>query len=826
MEIDLELYRREVRVSYNPPVNLSVIDISPDYPERTLVFLHGFGGNALQWRYQIRTFVNQNRIIALDLRGHGRSDRPAHGYTIDRIVDDLVSALDVLGVAGKFCLFGHSFGGAIATEFAVRYPERLSNLTLIATPGEFHLHPAYRSLLNLPATMLRSLSRYTRNWLSASPDILRAWYHQSLKQWVGSELFQRVHVPTLVIRGHQDRVFERKYFDGISQLITGSDEVNVGYSGHMVMIERRDAVNREIERFLTVAHRTWRYEPEDSPQDILLKSRPWLNHYDNEVPYTVAVPNVPVHSFLHSAARRFPTRTALIYEGSRINYRSLEADANRFANSLRELNLKKGDRVLIILPNLPALVISFYGTLKAGGVVVFTPPDTNEEDLLHLIQQNETRFVVTLNENSGLVTQIRQLGQIDHLILVDRIKDLPLRRQLWEKATKTLRSQAHDRLLASGLAVDYQDLRLASTSTAPEIEISPNDLAIISYTGGTTAAPKGVMLSHRNLVANTLQVRHWIPEAKEGQEVFLCALGLTHSYGFTSALNVPISLAATLVLKDRFETMDILNTIKQQRPTIFPGVPRMYMAINSVPGARNFGISSIKACISGSSPLPVEVQEAFERLTRGRLVEGYGLTEASPVTHANPLQGVSRVGSIGIPLPSTEARIVDLVKGEQEVSIGHIGELAVRGPQIMQGYWRDPQATRNVLNREGWLLTGDVAQMDPNGYFHLIARKADMWYPTKPGEPAFPRDVEEVIYEIPQVRETIVVAIAGQPIAFVISGKDRPTRDAILSYCRRRLPPELVPRLVIFMDDFPRTFVGKVIRRELARKYSEAEAGE
>jgi long-chain acyl-CoA synthetase len=249
-------------------------------------------------------------------------------------------------------------------------------------------------------------------------------------------------------------------------------------------------------------------------------------------------------------------------------------------------------------------------------------------------------------------------------------------------------------------------------------------------------------------------------------------------------------------------------------------VPSMYMAINNFRGARNYGIKSIKACMSGSAPLPVEVQEAFEKLTKGHLVEGYGLTEASPVTHANPLDEKRKIGTIGLPLPSTEAKIVDLAKRSKEVKPGQIGELAVRGPQVMLGYWKNPAATREVLTEDGWLLTGDVAQMDAEGYFRIVSRKADMWYPSNlKKEPAFPRDIEEVIYEIPQVKEVAVTAIAGRPFAFVIGGKESPTPKAIIEYARRRLPDHLVPRFVIFMEDFPRTFIGKVLRRELAKRY-------
>jgi long-chain acyl-CoA synthetase len=385
---------------------------------------------------------------------------------------------------------------------------------------------------------------------------------------------------------------------------------------------------------------------------------------------------------------------------------------------------------------------------------------------------------------------------------------------------------SHWRNRAFGLsnALEWRDFLAGRSNKSPGTEVRPEDLAVIIYTGGTTAQSKGVMLSHRNLVANALQTRHWLAEAVEGRERFLCVVPFFHSYGLTTALNVPVSIGAAMILKPQFEILDVLKTINKHRPTIFPGVPSMYVAINTFRGVRKYGIDSIKACISGSAPLPVEVQESFEKLTRGHLVEGYGLTEASPVTHANPLVENRKVGTIGVPLPSTEAMIVDLGGRNKEVKPGQIGELAVRGPQVMMGYWKNPEATKEVLTEDGWLLTGDVAQMDEDGYFRIIARKADMWYASRvrPAKPAFPRDVEEVIYEIPQVKEVAVVGIAGNPFAFVIAaGSERPTPAAVISYCKRRLPPHLVPRFVIFMEDFPRTFIGKVLRRELARRYEQ-----
>jgi long-chain acyl-CoA synthetase len=817
MDVDLELYRREVHVSIQPLVRLSAIDISPDRPQRTFVFIHGFGGQATQWVYQLRQFSLENRVIALDLRGHGRSDKPNEGYDMPQLQADLEAALRLLDVQDKFVLVGHSFGGALVAEYALQHPQQVEGLVLIATTGSYKLNWFYRLGLHLPNWMLYIASFFTRRWLSAPPRVLKPFYLSNLSKWVGWETFSALKVPTLVIRGHRDIVFEHPLFERVARSIPRAEDADIGVSGHMVMLERREAVNRAIERFLSGdIQRSWRDEGPITPgigREQLLHERPWLAHYEPGIPYTIGVPHVPLPQLLRSAVRRFPRRTALLFEGSRISYRRLNHEVNRFANALIGLGLGTAARVVLLLPNIPQMVIGFYGTLKAGGVAVFIPPLTDPEELIRQIQDTDASVLVALSTSVGLAEKIRAATGLPHIVLADPGDYLSWPRRLL--------SYWRDRGLNLPGAVYFRRWIAGNSFHSPSVEVSPADLAAIVYTGGTTAEAKGVMLSHRNLVANALQTRHWMPEAQEGRERFLCAVPFSHSYGLTTALNVPIAFGAMLILKSQFQVGDILRSIKRSRPTIFPGVPNMYVAINNYRRARRYHVSTIKACISGSAPLPVEVQEAFEKLTRGRLVEGYGLTEASPVTHANPLSGHRKTGSIGVPLPSTEAAIVDLKAGFKEVPVGQIGELAVRGPQIMLGYWNDSKGTRKALTKDGWLRTGDVAQMDADGYFRIIARKADMWYPAKPGKPAFPRDVEEVIYEIPQVKETAVVAIAGQPIAFVIANRERPDADVIVAYCKRRLPPDLVPRLVVFMDEFPRTFIGKVLRRELAKRYEQ-----
>lgn len=814
--MDLELYRREVLVSHSPRVRLSVIDIHPEHPRRTLIFIHGFGGQARQWSYQLQAFGLQDRVIAPDLRGHGLSDKPTGSYRMETLLSDLETVVSALEVDPPFVLVGHSFGGAIVTEYALRHPDQVDRLVLISTPGEYRLHPMYRLLFRLPLPMLRLAEPFTRPWLHAPAHVLKALYASALSTWSGWPRFRSLTLPVLVIRGHRDVVFERPLFEEVARIIPHAEDINVGASRHMVMIERHEAVNRAISRFLEdQPARLWR-EPAFSgapSRGALQRQRPWLAFYDEGVPPTIAIPRVPLHDLLRSAARRFPHRPAVYFGNVRLTYQELDREASRFAHALRSTGLNHGDRVAILLPNLPQFIIALYGTLKAGGVAVLLPPPDSSDEWKRQLVESEAHAMVALTTHADLARILQAHGNIPHLILTSPGEYLLPIQRLIRRPPEWTPSERGVHLWNEWLA-RYPD-------HDPEIPVDPEAVAVILYTGGTTSEARGVMLSHRNLIANALQARHWMPDAREGQERFLCVLPFFHSYGLTMALNVPIALGAAMVVLPQFDVLQALKAIRRFRPTIFPGVPSMYVAINNAPGVHRYGIGSIRACISGSAPLPLEVQEAFERLTHGRLVEGYGLTEASPVTHANPLYGLRKVGSIGIPLPSTEARIVDLRTGQVEMPPGHIGELAVRGPQVMMGYWRDPEATRHVLTEDGWLLTGDIAQMDEDGYFRLIARKADMWYPGKGDQPAFPRDVEEVLYEIPAVKEAAVVAIAGQPIAFIIARKEQLSVEDVSAYCRRRLPPELVPRAVFFVDEFPRTFLGKILRRELARRYEQ-----
>src|SRR5258706_7012224 len=750
MDIDLDLYRHEIRISSNPLVRLSAIDVSPERAQRTIVFIHGFGGKAEQWAYQMQKFAMDNRVIALDLRGHGLSDKPSTGYDMPRIQADIEAALSQLKVKTPFVLAGHSFGGAIVTEYALNHPENVERLTLIATAGQFKLSPLFRFGLNLPAPILSLIGPFTRSWLHAPLYVLQQFYLNNLSQWVGWDSFSKLKVPTLVIRGNRDIVFDRPLFEKVAPSIPGAEDVDISASGHMVMLERREAVDRAIARFLKgESQKSWRdssFIAPKSSREELKNERVWLNQYEDGVPYTVDVPRIPAHLLLRSAVRRFPNRPAIYFEGAELSYRKLNHEANRFSNTLLAQGLGKGSRVVLLMPNIPQMVVAFYGTCKAGAAVVLIPPMTEPEELARQVKDVDASVLVTIVTWSGLAKRIQEEATVPHVILTDPADYLAL--------PKYLASHWRNRDLNLPNALRWHRALGAQSDKSPTVDVLPEDLAVIQFTGGTTAQAKGVMLTHRNLVANAMQTRHWLPTAEEGKERFLCVVPFFHSYGMTAALNVPVSLGAAMILKPQFQILDVLKAIKRYKPTIFPGAPSMYVAINNFRGVRQYGIDSIKACISGSAPLPMEVQEAFEKLTKGKLVEGYGLTEASPVTHGNPLGKTRKAGTIGVPLPSTQAAIVDLKTGSKEMEPGQIGELAIRGPQVMSGYWKDEVATKAVLTSDGWLLTGDVAQMDREGYFRIIARKEDMWYPEKTGkETAFPRDVEEEIYEIPQSKD-------------------------------------------------------------------------
>ncbi len=565
---------------------------------------------------------------------------------------------------------------------------------------------------------------------------------------------------------------------------------------------------------------------------VTYDDRPWTKRYDEGVPTEVPLPTHPVHDFLRKSAARFPGNTAIIFKGRRITYRELDEASDAIAAGLVANGFAKGDRAVIYMANTPQSVMAFYGILKAGGIVIATNPLYSERELEHQLADcgAETVFVMTLFYDQ--LKRVQKSGRTAvKRIIVTNIKEyLPSHLRLLFGLLKE-KKEGHHAVLEPG-DVWFQDFLAAGRQAPPaRVEVGPDDIALLQYTGGTTGIAKGAIALHRNLASNTVMVRSWLSDLRESEEIIVGAIPFFHSYGMVTVLCLaPAVGAAMIAIPNPRDLKDILSSINKYRPTVYPGVPAMYIAINNNPdvAAGKYDLKSIRACISGSAPLLLETKTKFEAISGAKLVEGYGLTEAHVVTHANPIYGENRAG-IGLPLPNVEARIVNAEDGDEIVPVGEAGELIIRSPSVMAGYWQMPTETANCL-RDGWLYTGDIARMDEDGYFYIEDRKKDMIIAG--GFNIYPREVEEVLAEHPAVLE---VAVAGVPDArrgetvkawIVKKPGDPTTEEQIIEWSKERLAKYKYPRLIEFRDELPRTTVGKVLKRELVKEATGQEQAE
>ncbi|MBA2871684.1 long-chain acyl-CoA synthetase [Anoxybacillus calidus] len=548
-------------------------------------------------------------------------------------------------------------------------------------------------------------------------------------------------------------------------------------------------------------------------------NKPWLAHYPSQIPHTIDYPNKTLQQFLQEAASQFPNKIAIHFLGKELTFQEVYKQALKLANYLVKLGLKKGDRVSIMLPNCPQAVISYYGVLFAGGVVVQTNPLYTERELEYQLKDSGAEILITLDLLYPKAVKMKAITNLKHLIITS-IKDyLPFIKKLFYSLVQKKQQQVIVKVKEQEDQHLFSSVMAFSEAKEMEVDIDPvEDIALLQYTGGTTGFPKAAMLTHRNLIANTVMGAYWMYQCEKGNESILGVLPFFHVYGMTAVMNLSIMQGYKMILLPKFDPETTLKTIQKLKPTLFPGAPTIYIALLNHPKLKNYDLSSIKACISGSAPLPVEVQEKFETVTGGKLIEGYGLTEASPVTHANFLWDGERVkGSIGVPWPDTEAKIISLETGE-EAKINEIGELVVRGPQIMKGYWNQPIETEAVL-RDGWLYTGDLGYMDERGYFFIVDRKKDMIIAS--GYNIYPREVEEVLYEHPKVQEAAVIGIPdvyrGETVkAFIVLKQgEECTKEELDHFVRSRLAAYKVPRIYEFRKELPKTAVGKILRRVL-----------
>lgn len=556
-------------------------------------------------------------------------------------------------------------------------------------------------------------------------------------------------------------------------------------------------------------------------------AKPWLRFYPAGVPEEVDVPPVPLTALLDDAAARYPRRRALAFFGRTLTYQQLRTTIDHAAAGLRRLGVNKGDRVAIILPNCPQQVITFYAALRLGAVVVQHNPLYTPPELHHQLVDCGAKVAVVFDRAYEALAEALPGTRLEHVVVTSLVDYLPRRKRLALrlplKRAREMRQELVADLPDEADVLPFGELLRADTERLRPAVVDPvRDLALLQYTGGTTGSPKGAMLSHRNLVANAYQTKAWDPQIREGKEVTVAVLPLFHAFGLTFCLTTTLLIGGTIVLLPRFDVDMLLGTIDKWKPTILPGVPPIYAQLIGSPQARKHKLGSIRTCVSGAMRLPRETVRDFQAATGARLVQGYGLTETSPVAMANPLDGNARHVSVGVPVPSTQARIVSETDPDTVMPVGAAGELVVRGPQAFQGYWNQLQDSAQVL-RGGWVHTGDIAFMSPDGFFTLIDRKRDVIMVS--GFSVFPSEIEDVIRTHPAVQDCAVIGIPDQyrgetvKACVIVEPGYGLTDEDLQAHCARHLVNYKVPSLVEARDELPRNMLGKVLRRVLREEH-------
>ena len=556
-----------------------------------------------------------------------------------------------------------------------------------------------------------------------------------------------------------------------------------------------------------------------------MTAKPWLAEYPPEIPHTLSYESIPVQEYLTRAYQDYPDKIAIHFLGKDVTYRELYESSLKFANYLRTLGIHKGDRVAIMLPNCPQNVIGYYGILYAGAIVVQTNPLYTEREIAYQMKDSGAKAILSLDILFPRISKVVKETNLENIIITG-IKDyLPFPKNLVYPFIQKKQYGFSVKVEHSGMNHLFPEVMKLGKVEKIDVPFDfEEDVAILQYTGGTTGFPKGVMLSHKNLISNASMCEAWLYRSEKGQGTILGILPFFHVYGMTTVMILSVMLGNRMVLLPKFDAESALKTIDKQKPTLFPGAPTIYIGLLNHPDIAKYDLSSIEACLSGSAPLPLEVQEKFERVTGGKLVEGYGLTESSPVTHANFVWANERIkGSVGVPWPDTDAAIFQ-VDSTVPLPVGEIGEICVRGPQIMKGYWNRPEDTENTM-RDGWLLTGDLGYMDEKGYFFVVDRKKDMIIAG--GYNIYPREIEEVLYEHPAVQECVAAGVPdpyrGETVKayIVLKEGEKCTESDLNAFCREHLAAFKVPRIYEFRKELPKTAVGKILRRTLIEEEKE-----
>ncbi len=557
-----------------------------------------------------------------------------------------------------------------------------------------------------------------------------------------------------------------------------------------------------------------------------MDDRVWFKRYDEGVPHHIDYPEVPLFFYLEENAKKFPEAPCTIFKGAKVSYHEMNSITDQLAAGLAESGVGKGDRVGIFMPNTPQFVMAYFALLKLGAVVVAINPLYTTREIEHQVNDAGIEVILVMSNFYKIIKQVQPKSKIQKIIVTNIKEALPPILSFLFTLTKEKKDGFRVEL-ESGDQWMQEIIEKHSPEDRPIVDVSPDDIALLQYSGGTTGISKGAIATHRNLVANALQIGSWMVTADPGNEIMLMAIPLFHVYGMVAGMLFALTLGAAMVMiPNPRDLADLLANLQKYKATIFPGVPTLYNAINIYPDvlAGKYDLSTIKACISGSAPLMRETKEQFEALTGGVVFEGYGLSEAPTATHCNPLLGENRTGSIGLPLPDVDCRIVSLDDEVTVLSPGEIGELILKGPQIFKGYHNMPTETKNAL-RDGWLYTGDIARVDEDGYFYIVDRKKELIKPG--GYQVWPREVEEVIVDNPKVLEAGVAGIPdpyrGETVKawVVVKPGEAMSEDEVKDWCRENLASYKVPSSVEFREELPKTTVGKILRRELVREHKE-----
>ena len=552
--------------------------------------------------------------------------------------------------------------------------------------------------------------------------------------------------------------------------------------------------------------------------ESIYQSKPWLKSYEKGVPETIRYEEICMPDILDRTAKKFPERTALIFQGFTLSFRQLKDMVDRFAACLTAFGVKQGDAVAILLPNVIPCVAAYFAILKVGGIVVMNNPLYSDPELDHQFNDSGSKVLITLDLLGNRMINLRPKTKIQQIVYTSIGDYLPFPKNLLFPLVAKKKKLAADVNPAINV-FKWKDCIAKYAPNPPAVKIGFEDVAMYQYTGGTTGVSKGVMLTHANLSKQVQQLEAWFPAFNKGTEIMLGALPYFHVFGLSVSMNFSIHMGFSQVLVPRPQPEPLLENIRNFRPTFAPLVPTMYIGMLNHPDLKKTDMSCIKGAFSGSAPLPVEVIHDFEKATGAVIVEGFGMTETTPVTHVNPFAGGARkVGSVGLPITDTLARIVDLEDGVKDMPIGERGELIVKGPQIMKGYRGMTEETANTL-KDGWIYTGDIATMDEDGYFYIVDRKKDMII--SGGFNVYPRDIDEVYYDHPKVQEACSIGIPdpkrGENVKLFIVLKEgeTATQEEMIEFGKTKLAAFKLPTEVEFRKELPKTNVGKILRKQL-----------